>query len=140
MKDNTYQKRNQTVIRALKANKKKAKGEMRKINGNRCCLCVAEDAAILDGLDIKQCEIGADFPRERTADYLGWDNTNPSLLILPGKPKIDASEVNDSDVGIPHAVIAEFFANTFTRKRPRLTKKARMFAEKLLEKEGMLND
>ena len=130
-------KRNQKVIAALKANKKKAMNEMRNKNGNRCCLCVAEDAAILDGLNIPKCSLDANFPRNETQDYLGWNDNDPSLVVLPGKSRFFASEINDSKVGIPHSVIAEFFANTFTRKRARLTPKACKFAEKFYtEKSG----
>lgn len=136
----TQIKRNQKVIRALKLNKKKGKGQMRRSNGNRCCLCVAEDTAIEDGLKLEKCSVSIHncYPQNDTVDYLGWDGRNPDLVILKEKGQtysLLASEVNDSEVNIPHRIIAEFMANTFTRTSFRLSKEARQFAKKLVDVE-----
>lgn len=133
-------KRNQKVIRALKLNKKKGKEQMRRENGNRCCLCVAEDTAIEDGLNLKKCSVSMNncYPRAETIDYLGWDRKNPKLVLLKEKGdtySLPASKINDSEVNVPHRIIAEFMANTFTRKRFRLSKEARKFARELVDLE-----
>ncbi len=131
--------RNQKVIAALKNNKKKAQKTMRRPNGGRCCLCVSEDAAIEDGLKIRKCPPttneynSIEYPQSETVKYLGWGKENPDIKVLP-EFFMEAAQVNDSKLNVPHRIIAEFFANTFTRKKFKLSPEARVYANRLKNK------
>jgi len=131
------QKRHLKAVRALKNNTKKAQNIMRRSNGARCCLCVIEDAAIEDGLMIDKCDLVSSVPKFNTAEWYEWDedngeakSTDPILKVLPDF-NMRASVINDSHLNVPHSIIAEFYANTFTRKRFKLSDKAKRFANLL---------
>ncbi len=131
--------RNKKVIAALHKNEKKAQKTMRRPNGGRCCLCVSEDAAIEDGLKIEKCAATRNeynpisYPQSKTVQWLGWDKENPDIKVLP-KFYLEAAQINDSKLNVPHKIIAEFFANTFTRKRFKLSPEARVYANRLKKK------
>jgi len=121
------------IVKALKQNKRKAIGQMRDKYYGRCCLRVAEDYCMVHSEEKVQ-RGSKGLPHKSMRKWLGCDHSY-RLKVGTGKSAINVSAdgLND-EYGVPHAVIAEFWANTFVHPtKPRLTPRARKIANKIIK-------
>lgn len=106
-------KRNKAFIKDLRANPKKAIGQMRDNDGGRCCLCVALDTALAMGFQKYEYErrVNSDiYPPPSMAKWYGWPSEDPHL------GNNQASVYNDGGSCIPelsHSEIADRFEEAF---------------------------
>lgn len=83
------------ACKALEANPKKAKGEMRDDEGGRCCLCVMEDCARSIDSEIR---LGDDYyPHKNLSAFYGLENCYDSNygFCFRFRNGAKASEYND---------------------------------------------
>lgn len=108
-----FKDRNRLLCQALRENKKKAKNRMRDDAGGRCCLCVARDVAIENGLALPE-ECPEKLPEQEVADWYGWDFKVP-YLETPDEGLISATSLNDGcdTKERSHKTIASYFEATF---------------------------
>lgn len=113
--------RNRMWAEALIKNKKKTTGKMY-CDGGRCCLAVAQNVAIANGVDIPKNYENYGFPHNDVVQFFGWDNENPRLFIATqfGLSSIEASDLNDEKIysangslGMSHKKISQCVMNTF---------------------------
>jgi hypothetical protein len=114
--------RNRLWVEALRKNKKKAKGEMYDGHGGRCCLAVAQDVAMANGVELDEDDFDDAEPHVCVSEFFGWGSVNPSLFIpskSEGNIKENAVLLNDEwengtpTLGMSHKRIAECVENTF---------------------------
>tara|TARA_R110002167_G_scaffold98020_3_gene258258 strand:- start:1334 stop:1771 length:438 start_codon:yes stop_codon:yes gene_type:complete len=127
--------RNRLWSAALRKNKKKATSCMYDEVGGRCCLAVAQDVAIQQGVHIPDDELDAgyedkeSYPHENVEKFFGWDSFTPTLLTSNAGGD-SAPDLNDAvrfsngvkEWGMTHKRIAECVDNTFVHpKNPKWT-------------------
>lgn len=103
--------RGREFLKDLRANPLKAKGEMRKPDGRRCCLCVALDSAISQGFECpepgsEQWQDDSGYPPNSMANFYGWPIRNP---ILDGHHAECWNDGVDGATELTHPQIADLF-------------------------------
>lgn len=108
--------RNELWAKALEANTKKARGKMYGVNGGRCCLAVAQDVAIENGLTLPSERDEHLVVTPEVAKWFGWENQNPILIYKDGK-EASAAYMNDyiNGKGLEHVEIARCVRETFCK-------------------------
>lgn len=113
--------RNRLWAEALQKNKKKATGSMYDCGG-RCCLAVAQDVAIKNGVTIEKNYSDGEQPHPLVGVFFGWGEKIPRMFF-PKEEKLcstSAIDLNDESEfsangsnGMSHKRIAECVLNTF---------------------------